>query len=202
MYVPANAEIYASALATNLYLRTCQCRSSPYMRLPSYSSPRYVPQQHQGQPNDTHLQRTLAHARAAAAGGLGWLQEALDRVQGGPPNHNQPVKRPGVNVPAGMLKLILHDVELTTPGLCFCVLKIGPHWGRTCTLTASPTAAWDWEVTTAAALGTAVKSTCCGVCSVMYGLHAYSDYLSAVSIRSNRTSAVCARPHELHICIV
>lgn len=71
----------------------------------------------------------------------------MARVQGRQqPGDNQPVMRPGENVPAGMLKLTLHDVELTTPGLCFCVLKIGPHWGRTSTLMASPKAAWDWEV--------------------------------------------------------
>ena len=72
----------------------------------------------------------------------------MARVQGRQqPDDNQAVMRPGENVPAGMLKLTLHDVELTTPGLCFCVLKIGPHWGRTSTLMASPKAAWDWEVT-------------------------------------------------------
>lgn len=91
----------------------------------------------------------LAHARAAAAAGQECLQEVMARVQGRhqQPGDNQPVMRPGANVPAGMLKLTLHDVELTTPGLCFCVLKIGPHWGRTSTLMASPKAVWDWEVT-------------------------------------------------------
>ena len=67
-------------------------------------------------------------------------------ARGGLPEGGQPVKRPGENVPAGMLKLTLHGVELETPGLCFCVLKIGPHWGRTKTLMASPKAVWDWEV--------------------------------------------------------
>ena len=124
------------------------CRSRSYTRWPSFSSPAYIPQQHQSQPSNTLLQSTLAHARAAAAAGQECLQELVERVQGRQqPADQQAVKRPGQNVPAGMLKLTLHDVELTTPGLCFCVLKIGPHWGRTSTLTASPKAAWDWEVT-------------------------------------------------------
>ena len=57
-----------------------------------------------------------------------------------------PVRNPGVNVPAGMLKVTLHDVELTMPSLCFCVIKIGPHWGRTATMMAASKATWDWEV--------------------------------------------------------
>ena len=57
-----------------------------------------------------------------------------------------PVRNPGVNVPAGMLKVTLHDVELTAPSLCFGVIKIGPHWGRTATVTAAPKGTWDWEV--------------------------------------------------------
>ncbi len=57
-----------------------------------------------------------------------------------------PIRNPGVNVPAGMLKVTLHDVELAAPSLCFCVIKIGPHWGRTATMMASSKATWDWEV--------------------------------------------------------
>ena len=44
------------------------------------------------------------------------------------------------------LQVTLHDVELQTPSLCFCVIKIGPHWGRTATVMAAPTVAWNWEV--------------------------------------------------------
>lgn len=125
---------------------TCQCRSSHHVRWPSYSSPTYIPQQHHSQLRGSPLQAALAHAKAAAAAGQECIQELMQRVQGGQGGETQPVKRPGENVPAGMLKLTLHDVELTTPGLCFCVIKVGPHWGRTSTLTASPKAAWDWEV--------------------------------------------------------
>lgn len=116
------------------------------MRLPSYSSPGYIPQQHQSQRGATPMQRTLAHAKAAAAAGLEGVQQLMGLAQGQPPEGAQPMKRPGENVPAGMLKLTLHDVELETPSLCFCVLKIGPHWGRTATLMASPKAVWEWEV--------------------------------------------------------
>ena len=127
---------------------TCQCRSSHHMRWPSYSSPTYVPQQHHSQLRGSPLQAAFAHAKAAAAAGQECIQELMQRVHRGQGGQTQPVKRPGENVPAGMLKLTLHDLELTTPGLCFCVIKVGPHWGRTSTLTASPKAAWDWEVNT------------------------------------------------------
>ena len=140
--------LHQTSTSADTGILICHCRSRTYARWPSFSSPAYIPQQHQSQPNDSLLQCTLAHARAAAAAGQECLLELVQRVQGRQqPGEQQPVRRPGENVPFGMLKLTLHDVELTTPGLCFCVLRIGPHWGRSSTLTASPKAAWDWEVT-------------------------------------------------------
>lgn len=110
------------------------------------------------------MQRTLAHAKAAAAAGLEGVQQLVGLAQGPHPEGAQPVKRPGENVPAGMLKLTLHDVELETPSLCFCVLKIGPHWGRTATLMASPKAVWEWEV---GGLLLPVLWVCSCVCAVL-----------------------------------
>lgn len=101
-----------------------------------------MPQQGHSPPGAAPLQRALAHAKAAATAGLECVQELVGAVA----PEGQPVKHPGENVPAGMLKLTLHDVELEAPSLCFCVLKIGPHWGRTTTLMAAPKAAWEWEV--------------------------------------------------------
>ena len=71
------------------------------------------------------------------------------------------MRRPGVDVPPGMLKITLHDVQLTLPSLCFCVMKVGPHWGRAATRMAAPKAAWDWEVSSPHCTLPAVKSDPC-----------------------------------------
>ncbi len=55
--------------------------------------------------------------------------------------------KPGVNAPASILKLTLHGVDLKESAPCFCVLKVGPHWGRTTALHAHHKANWNWEVT-------------------------------------------------------
>ncbi|DBA67073.1 TPA: hypothetical protein ACH3X2_001401 [Trebouxia sp. C0005] len=119
--------------------------SSQHQEWPAYSSPTYVPQQ-------THDQRqglihtASLHAKAAAAATQECIQHAVRMAKGIQTHEHGPVRNPGVNVPAGMVKVTLHDVELMTPSLCFCVIKIGPHWGRTTTLMAAPKVAWDWEV--------------------------------------------------------
>ena len=104
-----------------------------------------MPQQTHGQQHGL-LQKASLHAKAAAAAAGECLQDAVRMAKGVQAHGHGPVRNPGVNVPAGMLKVTLHDVELTMPSLCFCVIKIGPHWGRTATMMAAPKATWDWEV--------------------------------------------------------
>lgn len=72
------------------------------------------------------------------------LQQLKHRLQPGATAEERRI--PGVTVPFGMLKVTLHGVDLASPALCFCVIKAGPHWGRTATLTAATKATWNWEV--------------------------------------------------------
>lgn len=121
------------------------CRSSQHQEWPAYSSPTYVPQQTHDQRQGL-LHTASLHAKAAAAATQECIQHAVHMAKGIQRHEHGPVRNPGVNVPAGMVKVTLHDVELMTPSLCFCVIKIGPHWGRTTSLMAAPKGAWDWEV--------------------------------------------------------
>lgn len=57
-------------------------------------------------------------------------------------------------MPAGMVKITLHGFDLVTPSLCYGVIKVGPHWGRTTTIAAATKATWNWEVSLTAALPT------------------------------------------------
>ena len=121
------------------------CRSSQHQDWPAYSSPTYVPQQTHDQRQGL-LHTASLHAKAAAAASQECIQHAIRMAKGVQTHEHGPVRNPGVNVPAGMVKVTLHDVELMTSSLCFCVIKIGPHWGRTTTLMAAPMGSWDWEV--------------------------------------------------------
>lgn len=58
-----------------------------------------------------------------------------------------PNRPPAVMRPLGILKLVLQSVELETAEHFFCVLKCGPHWGRTLTMHGTKPA-WQWEVCT------------------------------------------------------
>ncbi|DBB06469.1 TPA: Tricalbin-2 [Trebouxia sp. C0004] len=119
--------------------------SSQHQEWPAYSSPTYVPQQTHDQRRGL-LHTASLHAKAAAAATQECIQHAIRMATGVQTHEHELVRKPGVNVPAGMVKVTLHDVELMTPSLCFCVIKIGPHWGRTTTLMAAPKGSWDWEV--------------------------------------------------------
>ena len=51
------------------------------------------------------MQAAIRHARAAAAAGQQLAQEAVRWAKGLPAQHTGPRIQPGVNVPAGMLKV-------------------------------------------------------------------------------------------------
>ena len=81
-----------------------QCRSSQTQEWPAFPSPAYVPQQtpEQQQP---WLQAASRHAKAAAAAAQQLAQETARWAKGLPAQPNGPGVQPGVNVPAGMLKV-------------------------------------------------------------------------------------------------
>ena len=60
------------------------------------------------------------------------------------PTHQEADKgaRPG---PLGMVKLVLASISVEADGCYFCVLKCGPHWGRTATTEVTQKPAWNWE---------------------------------------------------------
>lgn len=114
---------------------------------PGPPTPPYVPQH----PLPAHISWLEAAAKHIKAQGLASKQSLVEtwqllqqRLQAGSADVERPI--PGVNVPFGMLKVTLHGIDLATPALCFCVIKVGPHWGRTTTVTAATKATWNWEV--------------------------------------------------------
>lgn len=144
-YVRKSRSAAPSSCHLRSYPKHANCRSSQHQDWPVYPSPTYVPQQTHDQRQGL-LHTASLHAKAAAAAAQECIQDAVRMAKGIRHHETGPVRNPGVNVPAGMLKVTLHDVELTQPSLCFGVIKIGPHWGRTATVTAAPKGTWDWEV--------------------------------------------------------
>ncbi|KAK9815177.1 hypothetical protein WJX73_009840 [Symbiochloris irregularis] len=58
-----------------------------------------------------------------------------------------PQRTPSVPRPTGVVKLLLQSVELLNgPEAVFCVLKCGPHWGKTVVVNQGDRPRWEWEV--------------------------------------------------------
>lgn len=58
----------------------------------------------------------------------------------------QPVK-PAAGVPLGVLRLLIRSIELKSSDTCFLLLKAGPQWGRSATLSSNDKRLdFNWEV--------------------------------------------------------